>query len=201
MNGRLTIRPERWLERIRGSRHVLWALAVASFLETIIVPVPIELILVPLMAVCRDRAWRLAHAALAGCLAASLLGYGVGAALYETVGRWFVSTMGYGEAYEAFRQLFDRHGFVAILLVGILPIPFQVAMISAGLSGYPLGMFVLAAVLARGVRYYGLAWLVLRFGDRAKALWERHALATALGAAAVVLGVYVVADRIARQLM
>lgn len=194
-------RAQRWLERIRGSRHTLWLMGALSFLETIIVPVPMELVLVPLMAIDRDKIWKLAHAVLAGCLIASLVGYGVGLALYQSVGLWFIETMGYQQAYESFQQFFERHGFVAILVVGVLPIPFQVAMITAGLSGYPIYLFVLAAVIARGVRYYGLAWLVQRFGEQAGDLWKRHALATAVAAACILVAIYVVTDQLARQVV
>lgn len=72
-------------------------------------------------------------------------------------------------------------------LASLLPIPFQVAMITAGLSGYPIHLFVLAAVMARGLRYYGLAWLVSRFGSRVEGMWQRHALRTSLIGGAIVL--------------
>ncbi len=52
-------RAQRWFERINGSRHMLWFLGVVSFLETIIVPIPIEVVLIPLMALNRDRIWRI----------------------------------------------------------------------------------------------------------------------------------------------
>ena len=87
-------RARRWLERLNGSKHMLWLLALFSFLETLIVPVPIELVLIPLMALNRQRVWRIATVTTAGCLAASLLGYGVGMVLYQSVGTWFIDTMG-----------------------------------------------------------------------------------------------------------
>jgi membrane protein YqaA with SNARE-associated domain len=168
---------------------MLWLLALFSFLETLIVPVPIELVLIPLMALNRQRIWRIATVTTAGCLAASLLGYGVGMVLYQSVGTWFIDTMGMQSAYQAYQGFFDQYGFIAILTLGILPIPFQVAMITAGLSGYPIALFVLAALIARGIRYYGLAWLVKRFGPEVERMWRRHALVTSLVAGLVVLGV------------
>ena len=181
-------RARRWFERIRGSKHMLWLLGTLSFLETIIIPVPIEVVLIPLMAIDKRRIWTLATVALAGCLLASLVGYAVGMALYQSVGVWFIETMGMQQGYETFRTFFDKHGFIAIVAVGIIPIPFQVAMITAGLASYPIYLFVLAAVIARGVRYYGLAWLVYQFGERAQVLWQRHAVLASLGAAVVVVG-------------
>ena len=120
---------------------MLWLLAALSFLETIILPVPIELVLIPLMAVNRQRLWRIATVTTAGCLAAALLGYGVGMVLYQSLGTWFIDTMGMQSAYQAYQGFFDQYGFIAILTLGILPIPFQVAMITAGLSGYPIALF------------------------------------------------------------
>lgn len=177
-----------WFDRIRHSKHMLWMLGLLSFLETIIIPVPIEVILIPLMAIDKRHIWALATVTTAGCLLASIVGYAVGMALYESVGTWFIETMGMQQGYESFQTFFDQYGFIAILAVGIIPIPFQVAMVTAGLSGYPIHLFVLAALIARGIRYYGLGWLVYRFGDRALHLWQRHAIMTSIAAAIVMVG-------------
>ncbi|MGP8290730.1 YqaA family protein [Vreelandella zhanjiangensis] len=176
-----------WFERINGSKNMLWLLGALSFLETIILPIPIELILIPLMAANRQRIWLLATITTAGCLLASLVGYGVGMLLFQSIGNWFIEFMGMQESYQHFQTFFNQYGFAAILAIGILPIPFQVAMITAGLSGYPILLFVLAAFIARGLRYYGLAWLVYRFGHRVLLLWKRHALLTSLIGGVVVL--------------
>jgi len=186
----VSARSKRWFDRLNESNHLLWLLGLVSFLETIILPIPIEVILIPLMAINRDRIIALATAATVGCLLAAVTGYAVGMVLYESIGTWFIETMGYEQAYESFKTFFDSYGFGAILLVGILPIPFQVAMITAGLSGYPLPLFVLAAVIARGIRYYGLAWLVHRFGDDAIRIWKRHALTSTLIAGAIIAALY-----------
>jgi len=47
-------------------------------------------------------------------------------------------------------------------------------MLAAGATQYPLWSFLLASALSRGIRYYGLAVLVLMFGNRAQKLFERH---------------------------
>lgn len=178
---------KQWFERINGSKHMLWLISILSFLETIILPIPIELVLIPLMAVNKRRVWIIATVTTAGCLVASLVGYGVGMALFQSVGTWFIEFMGMQESYQAFQSFFNQYGFIAILSIGILPIPFQIAMITAGLSGYPILLFVLAALLSRGVRYFGLAWLVHRFGHRVEEMWKRHALMTSLVGGVVVL--------------
>ncbi len=193
-------RAQKWFDRINGSNNMLWILSVVSFLETIIIPIPIEIVLIPLMVVNRKRIWIIAAVTTAGCLAASLVGYAVGMALYQTLGSWFIDAMGMQSAYASFQTFFAQHGFIAILALGILPIPFQVAMITAGLSGYPIYLFALAALIARGIRYFGLAWLVCRFGERVEDLWHRHALLTSLVAGiaftAIALALRALADKV-----
>jgi len=182
-----TKRTKQWFERINGSKNMLWLLGTLSFLETIILPIPLELVLIPLMAANKHRIWLLATVTTAGCLIASLVGYGVGMLLFQSIGAWFIEFMGMEQSYQSFQTFFDQYGFAAILAIGILPIPFQVAMITAGLSGYPVLLFALAALIARGLRYFGLAWLVHRFGSRVLMLWKQQALVTSLVAGVVVL--------------
>ena len=116
-------RTKQWFERINRSKNMLWLLGTLSFLETIILPIPLELVLIPLMAVNRQRLWLLALVTTAGCLVASLVGYSIGLVLYESVGTWFIESMGMQSSYQAFQTFFAQYGFAAILAIGILPIP------------------------------------------------------------------------------
>lgn len=178
-------RAERWKRRIEQSRHGFWMIGVASFLESIIVPIPLEVVLIPYMLARRDRIWWIATITTGACLLGALVGYGVGYFVFETAGRWLVETFGWSGALERFRSMFQQHGFLAVLGIGVLPIPFQVAMLAAGAAKYPLYLFVLAAGIARGIRYFGLALLVVAFGARAERLWDEHA--TAVGVAALLV--------------
>ena len=191
-------RAEKYLRWLECSPYSLWLLGVMSFLETIIVPIPIEVVLVPFMVANPDRIWRIAGVAMAGCVLAALVGYGVGQFLYESVGQWFLQNFSQPGAYESYQDLFGRHGFLAVLVVAIVPIPFQLAMLAAGAADYPLPLFVLATLIARGIRYFGLGWLVKHYGSQAKALWKEHRVAASLVAAAaitlLVLGTRYAAD-------
>jgi len=40
--------------------------------------------------------------------------------------------------------------------VGVIPIPFQIAMLAAGATRYSFFLFMLAPALSRALRYYGL---------------------------------------------
>ncbi|WP_447556067.1 YqaA family protein [Vreelandella sp. EE22] len=199
--GFLSKRQREWLERLNRSRYMLWLLGTLSFLETIILPVPLELILIPLMASNRARIWTMATVVTLGCLLGSLVGYAVGMLLFQSVGAWFIAFMGIEQSYQSFQTFFGQYGFAAILAIGILPIPFQVAMISAGLSGYPILLFALAALIARGLRYYCIALLVYRFGHQVEQMWKRHALVTSLVGGASVMALILLMQMLANTLI
>ncbi|MEX2641951.1 MAG: VTT domain-containing protein [Acetobacterales bacterium] len=181
-------RARKWLVRLRQARNKDLLLFVASFAETTVVPIPIEVVLIPYMLAERRRIWWIATVALAGCLAGSILGYAIGYFLFGTIGAPLIEWAGWQEPYRQFLSMFERQGFWAILALGIVPIPFQVAMLAAGAAHYSILMFVTAAVVARGIRYYGLGWLVRAFGPGALRMWRDHKI-TATAVAVIVLAV------------
>ncbi|WP_192036082.1 DedA family protein [Halomonas sp. YLGW01] len=175
----------RWLSRLSASRHALWLLGLASVLETLLVPIPIEVILIPWMIAEPHRRFRIAGVALAGNLFAALIGYGLGSLAMAQWGETLIPLFGGEAAYQTFQARFLDNGFIAILAVGVIPIPFQTAMLVAGASDYPIPLFLLAALIGRGLRYFGLALLVALAGEAALGLWRRHA--RPLGASLTVL--------------
>lgn len=138
-------------------------------------PIPFEAIMVPMLLANRERIWLIATVTTLGCLAGALAGYAVGYFAFETLGQWLLELLNAKEAFESYRSQFDAYGFWVILTIGIVPIPFQVATVGAGLAAYPLLLFVLAAVIARSIRYYGLALLVKLYGRRVEDMLKRHA--------------------------
>ncbi|OIN07632.1 YqaA family protein [Oceanisphaera psychrotolerans] len=164
-----------WIRRMVGSGYLLPVLFCAALLEAIIIPIPLELMLIPLLLLEPRRRWLLASVALAGCLCGALLGYWFGNWLFDSLGQWLLEVLDATDAYDRFVQTLANEGFMAIVVVGVTPVPFQVAMLAAGAADYPLTSFMLAATLARGIRYFGLAVLVQLFGEQAMTLFRRHA--------------------------
>lgn len=162
------------LKKIVAGKRVRWEVAAASALESTVVPAPLELVLIPLMQLRRERMWQVAGAALFGCIAGALCGYAAGYGFRESAGEWLISLSGGEEAYARAGTLLRRHGFWFVFAVGVTPLPFQIAMVAAGASGYSLVGFVTATFLARFLRYFGLAALVWRFGDAAEDIYRKH---------------------------
>lgn len=162
------------LKSLITSKHLVIGMFLASFAESTVVPIPLETVLIPAMQANRERLWLLAGAALGGCILGALVGYAIGYWLFDAIGpqliAWFSDPQQYQQALTRMRA----NGFWFVLSVGIVPIPFQIAMLAAGAVQYSLLGYLTATLISRGIRYYGLAVLVWRFGDNAQALFERH---------------------------
>jgi len=152
-----------WVKQSAGSPWGDAGLFLISVLESTILPFTIELVLGPLMLAQRRKAWWFATVALGGCLVGAVIGYGIGYAAIESVNDQLIALFGWQGALEDFRTTFDQYGFWALILTGVTPVPFQIGMLTAGAAGYPLLLFLLASGIARGVRYYGFAAIVLLF--------------------------------------
>ena len=137
-------------------------------------PIPLEAVLVPLMQARRDKLWLIALMATVGCIVGALFGYALGYYLFDAVGDWIISTFSNPEQFEIIKQKMQNQGFWFVLTLGIVPIPFQIAMLAAGATKYSLTLFLIAAIIARAIRYFGLAILVYYAGDKAEYMLRKH---------------------------
>jgi membrane protein YqaA with SNARE-associated domain len=94
---------------------------------------------------------------------------------------------------EAFRAAYAQYGAWIILLKGLTPIPYKLVTIASGFAGFNLGLFVLMSLISRGMRFYIVAFLLNRYGQRARRIIEeRLGLWAAVSAAAIVVGFIIV---------
>ena len=101
------------------------------------------------------------------------LGYYIGAALLETVGRPLLAFYGKGADFDAFAVTYNQWGFWAILGSAITPIPFKVITIASGTTGMNIPTFLLACLGARGFRFFLVAGLLWKFGAPIRDFIER----------------------------
>ena len=156
------------------SKHMLKSITVASFLESTIVPIPLEAVLVPLMQARREKLWLIALMATIGCIIGAIFGYALGYYLFDVVGDWVINTFSNPEQFEQVKQKMQAQGFWFVLTLGIVPIPFQIAMLAAGATKYSIFQFLLATVIARSIRYFALAAVVYYAGNQAERVIQKH---------------------------
>jgi membrane protein YqaA with SNARE-associated domain len=179
-----------WCIAAAGKRRAAWILGTVSFAESSFFPIPPDVMLIPMALARPDKAFYYATVCTLTSVAGGVLGYTIGAVLYDSVGQWLISLYGYGDKVEAFREAYARWGTWIILLKGLTPIPYKIVTITSGFAGYNLLLFILLSFVARGIRFYALAFLLSRYGPQARAIIEeRLGLWTTLGAIVVIAGI------------
>jgi membrane protein YqaA with SNARE-associated domain len=170
--------------------YAVWILGGIAFAESSFFPVPPDVMLIPMSLARPARAWFYATACTLASVAGGLVGYLIGAALFDSVGQWLIHLYGYGDKVDAFRDAYAQWGAWIILLKGLTPIPYKVVTITSGFAGYNIGLFLLFSVIARSMRFFVLAFLLNRYGEQARVMIEqRLGLWVTIGAAVVVIGI------------
>lgn len=178
-----------WTLRLSESPRAPQALAAVSFSESSFFPVPPDVMLVPMVMAKPERAWHYAFICTVASVLGALLGYAIGALLYDTVGAWLITLYGYGSKMDGFRQLYQEHGHWIILIKGLTPIPFKLITIASGLAGYDLLWFIGLSIVTRAARFYMVAGVMNRFGGPIRRVLETHLTLVGLVAVlAIVLG-------------
>jgi membrane protein YqaA with SNARE-associated domain len=169
--------------------YALWILGAVAFAESSFFPVPPDVMLIPMSLARPQRAWLYAMVCTATSVLGGLLGYAIGALLFDSVGHWLIQVYGLGDKVDAFRASYAEWGAVIILLKGLTPIPYKLVTITSGFAGYNLVLFILCSIVARGGRFFIVAILLNRYGDWIRVRMEKHlGLVVAIGAAVLVLG-------------
>jgi membrane protein YqaA with SNARE-associated domain len=170
--------------------YALWLLGVVSFAESSFFPIPPDTMLVPMSLARPQKAWTYAALCTVTSVAGGILGYAIGALLYDTVGHWIISLYHYGDKAEAFRESVARWGAWIILIKGFTPIPYKLVTITLGIAGYNLWLFILLSFLTRGMRFFLLAFLLNRYGETAREIIEKRlGFWLAVTAAVIVVGI------------
>jgi membrane protein YqaA with SNARE-associated domain len=170
--------------------YAVWLMGTVSFVESSFFPIPPDVMLIPMSLARPQRAWTYATLCTLTSVAGGVLGYAIGALLYDSVGLWLISVYGLSGKVQAFRDGYNQYGSLIILLKGLTPIPYKLVTITSGFAGYNLGLFVLLSLIARGGRFYLTAFLLNRYGDAArKTIEERLGFWVTVGAAVLIAGI------------
>jgi membrane protein YqaA with SNARE-associated domain len=159
---------------LSGSKHALPALAAVSFAESSVFPIPPDLLLVPMALAQPHKARLYALVCTIASVAGGMLGYAIGALLYDTLGQWLIKVYGYGEGMDAFRAAYDHWGAWIILIKGLTPIPFKIVTIASGFAGYNFFYFVVLSLITRGARFFLEAELLRIYGEPIRGFIEKR---------------------------
>ncbi len=163
-----------------------WGILVIAALDSLGVPLPaaVDLLLAGTAASNPHaplRAYGAAMLATAGSLSGNL-------ALFQAArhGRRLVRKQPAPGRSTTIESWFSRYGLLTVFVAAVtpvVPLPLKVFVVSAGALRTPLRRFLGVILLARIIRYFGMAWLGIQLGENA-AGFLKHNVWTLAGVAA-----------------
>ena len=163
-----------WVMGNASGRHAWATLFGVSFAESSFFPIPPDVMLIPMVLADRKRAFLLAAWCTLASVLGGMLGYAIGAFLYNSVGQWLIALYGYAERVEEFRAFYAEWGSWMILIKGVSPIPYKLVTIVSGFAGYSFPMFVLLSTITRGARFMLWATLLYIYGEAIRDFIEKR---------------------------
>ena len=163
-----------WTIHWAQTPYALWALLIVAFVEASFFPIPPDVLLIA-MALARPRR-SLWYAGLCtfGSVMGALLGYAIGMFLFEAVGRPLIQFYGAWNTYLRLSEGFRQNGFLWVFAAALTPIPYKVFTIASGACSLSLTVMIVASVIGRGLRFFGVGALFMLFGPPIKRFVERY---------------------------
>jgi membrane protein YqaA with SNARE-associated domain len=182
-----------WTLSLAARKSAEWWLAFIAFVESSVFLVPADVLFLPMALSRPDRAYRYAIVATAASVLGGIAGWFLGHYAYEAVARPVLEFYGKFDEFEALR-LSSGVGFILLMLItsGLAHLPpIKVVTILSGVIGFPLGWFILSAIVARGARFLFLAWLLRSYGEPIREFIEKRLGTLAALAAAALISLYI----------
>lgn len=177
---------------VAAHRHAMAAMALISFAESSFLPLPPDILLVPMTLAQPRRAWLIAAVCTIASVTGGYVGYAIGYFLFDSIGLPVLEFYHMMDKYEAFKAAFAEWGAWIIVMKGLTPIPFKLVTIASGAAQFDLVTFTIASLVSRSLRFFLLAALLWRFGEPIRDFIERRLMLVTSMVAAALVGGFVV---------
>ena len=166
--------------KISDNKKSLDFLAIFSFLESIIIPIPPDIFLIPITLTKRYKWFYLGIFTTFFSILGGIFGYIIGMYFWDLVGMKIVNFYDAHHHIDYIKSLFNKYGWAVILIAGFSPIPYKIFTVSSGMMGYSFIIFLLCSLISRGLRFISLTFLVNKYGEKSIKLEEKHFLKFAI---------------------
>ena len=152
-----------------GHKYAKPILAIEAFIESSFFPIPPDVMIIPMVVSKRSEFIRIALIATIFSVLGALFGYYIGYSLNEITLKIFEF---YGYEYsDTLKEKFTTGGgfktWLGILFTaGFTPLPFKLLTISSGIIHFNLIFFIFICIVTRGLRFFLVAYLTYKFGQR-----------------------------------
>ena len=163
-----------WTIRLAEHRYAIWALAAVAFVESSVFPIPPDILMIPMIVAAPRKAFWIAAVATVSSVLGGMLGYWIGAAFFDSIGQPVLAFYGKDVLFDQFKTGYNEWGAWAVLIAGVTPFPYKVITILSGVTGLNLTVFLVASIVARGIRFFLVAALLWKFGTPIRDFIERR---------------------------
>ena len=158
-----------WAENPGGT----WALFGLSAAESVIFPVPPDPLLLALVLARKKKAWWYATICTLGSLIGAALGYLIGMMFWGATQDFWFSYVFSEAAFNEVGRRYNEWGGLAIFVAAFTPIPFKVFTLAAGVVQMNFPVFLIGGAIGRAGRFFLVAAITFRVGEKAKPWIEK----------------------------
>jgi len=180
------------VKALAGHKRAEPTLAVVSFVESSVFPIPPDVMLIPMVVARPERAWRYAFVCTLASVLGGVLGYWLGWMFWDSLAQPVLEKLGKADKMVSLQAMYDEHGALAVFGAGLTPFPYKVITIMSGALKLNFGLFVAASVLARSMRFFLVAAIVKKFGARAEDIIRKNFALATIVIFAMLVGLYAV---------
>ena len=153
-------------------------LAFISFIESSFFPIPPDVMIVPMVLAKKDDYLKVFLIATIFSVLGGILGYFLGS-LFLEFSMSIIEFYRYEDkVFELQNKLSNKAGFVfwvgTLFLAGFTPLPYKVFTITSGFIGFNFYMFILISLISRGLRFFIVSYLSMKFGDKFEILLKKE---------------------------
>ena len=151
-----------------------WFLSLISFAESSFFPIPPDIILIPMVMAKKTKAFFYAFVCTFSSVLGGIAGYLIGFYLFSSIGILILDYYGLADQFVNFEQYYLQYGIWIVLGAGFTPFPFKFITIASGFFGFNFFLFIIIATIARGLRFYLVAFLLKIFGGAIDNIIDRY---------------------------
>ena len=163
-----------YMLNLASRRNAMYFLFAVAFIESSFFPIPPDVMLIPMVLAAPTKAWRIAGIATIASVLGGAFGYAIGVFFFDLIARPILTFYGYMHQFDVFKDYYHEWGAWIVFGAGITPFPYKVITIASGVVGLNIWVFGLASVVARGMRFYLVAWLLKKYGESMKVFIEKN---------------------------
>ncbi len=162
-----------WSMNESKKTYAFWFLNIFAYLESLIIPIPVDPILIAKASMEPKKALSLSIWVSLFSILGGITGYFIGNLLWDSLSPFIFQYLLSHDVFEAIKTRFSQSVFLFILLGAFTPLPFKAFALTAGSMNLPLLPFILGCIAGRGSRFLLIGTLIYFFGTKIKIFMDK----------------------------